>query len=95
MKKAEEAYIAEHYERESTKEIAAALGRTPDYVRYVARSLGLYRREARTGGLRCRDCVMFCNKVCIAHIESGKCSAARFTKAVKWPETKTKFNYFD
>lgn len=92
MNKKEQAYIAAHYATQKTKDIALYLGRTQDYVRQVARRMGLFRREAyQEGRKQCQGCVMYCNRVCLAHLD--KCTAARFTKA-SWPKL-NQFNHFD
>lgn len=87
-------YIAENYGKMKPKEIAEEIGQTSDYVRQVARRMGLFRGKGYRGEPRsaCKGCMMFCNGECLARLD--KCSAARYTNA-KWPDLTKRINYFD
>lgn len=94
MNEAEKKYIAEHYGQMKPKEIAEALGKTQDWVRQIARRMGMFRGKGYRGAprSRCKGCVIFCNGECLARLE--KCGAAKYTKA-KWPDLTKRINYFD
>lgn len=94
MNEAAKKYIAENYGTMKPKEIAEALGKTQDWVRQIARRMGLfrgkgYRAEPRT---RCKGCVIFCNGECLARLD--RCEAAKYTRA-SWENLKKIKSIFD
>ena len=83
------AYIKAHYGKQTPKEIAEETGRTPDYIRQIARRMGYRLQAPRKGSrARCKGCLLLTREgICIFHNESDawRCAAMRFTKG-QWPE---------
>ena len=89
----EREYIRANYGKIKTRQIALTLHRTPEFVRNVARRLGVARKVRRaTTEERCAPCQMWINGTCAAHLEN--CTAARTIRA-RWPEPPTKWDYIE
>lgn len=87
------AYIKAHYGKQTPKQIAEETGKTPDYIRQIARRLGYRLQAPRKGNrARCKGCLLQTREgVCIYHNEGDvyRCRAMKITENVKWPKKET------
>lgn len=85
------AYIKAHYGKDKTKDIALALGRTPQYVRCAAKRLGLRKQFRKVIIKPCETCLLLApNGHCIYGNEgdASRCRAMRYTRG-EWPKKTT------